>query len=944
MPPYFPKTSSLFLGLMLTASPTALFAQNAGNETAQSIADGAVGEDFADDIIVTGGAKQRGAVVGDIEPEQQLSAADIRSYGVSSISELIAELAPQTNAAGGKPVVLLNGKRIASFSEIRDIPSEAIARVDILPEDVSLSYGYSPNQKVVNIVLRSRFRAVTGEVRGGIATAGGGENGTIGANLLRIQGDNRISLDIKYSAADHLLESERDILPTQPRNPFSLSGNITAPPGSGSAEIDAMLSALAGYPVTAAAVPLSAASGRPALSDFLIGANAAEVSDLGRYRTLRPATENLAINAGIARTLPGDVSGSLNIRVELTDSDALQGLSSASLAIPGGSPFSPFSEPVQLYRYLGQAGPLGQSIEGRNVEIGMMLSGDIKPWRWTFIGNYENTDTRTATDRGVDTGGIQAALLGGDASVSPFGSFAPGLIADRLTDRARAQSSGFTGDLLFTGPLFSLPAGQATSSVTFGIATNDFKSRSVRASVEREAAYSRDIVNGKASIDLPIASRRKDVLGALGDLSLNANVEAQQFSDFGTLIGYGYGLRWTPIDQIRIIGSVSETRIAPTGQEVNNPTVITPNIPVFDYRTGETVFVSQIGGGNSALDESKRQQIRLGVTVKPFDKPDLTFTAQYKRNRTDNPIMAFPEPTPQIEAAFSDRFIRDADGRLLQIDGRPINFAQARSSEIRWGVNFSKPLKSSIQKQFEAWRAAGSKPEDRPAGMPDFGNRRPRPEGETHAGAEQGGPERGGAERAGAERGGERGGEGAGNMGGPRGGGGGFGRGGRGGGGGRLQFALYHNWSLENSILIAPGLPKLDLLNGDAIGSGGGEPRHKLEAQAGYSNNGIGVRMSGNWQSATHVNGALGVADSRLRFSDLATVDLRIFANLGQMPQLVRNHPFLRGSRVTFSVENLFDGRQHVTTDDGATPLRYQPHYLDPMGRRVMISFRKLFS
>ncbi|MDA4834198.1 hypothetical protein NY536_22425, partial [Enterobacter hormaechei] len=60
---------------------------------------------------------------------QQLDPADIRAYGVSSVSDLLTELSPQTTSGvGGPPVVLLDGKRIAGFQEIRDIPTEAIAR------------------------------------------------------------------------------------------------------------------------------------------------------------------------------------------------------------------------------------------------------------------------------------------------------------------------------------------------------------------------------------------------------------------------------------------------------------------------------------------------------------------------------------------------------------------------------------------------------------------------------------------------------------------------------------------------------------------------------------------------------------------------------------------------------------------------------------------------
>jgi uncharacterized membrane protein YgcG len=913
-------------------------------------------EDEPEEIVVTG-ALPRGSVPGDIRPEQQLSAADVRSYGVSSVSELLGELAPQTNAGGGAPVVLLNGKRISTFSEIQDIPSEAIARVEILPEEVSLKFGYAPNQKVVNIVLRQRFRAVTAEARAGTTTQGGRENGNASANLLRIRGDNRFTLDVQYSAADQLLESDRDIVSTRPRAPYALIGNVTAVPGSGATQIDPALSALAGTNVTIAAAPDAAATRPLTLGDFVAGANNSAVADLSRFRTLSPATESLRVNAVLARALPRGISGSLNGSFAINDSDSLQGLAAASLLLPTGNPFSPFAAPVQLYRYLGDAGPLGQSVSGNTAHLGLTLNGEIKPWRWSFTGNYDRSETRTRTDRGIDTGGIQSAIVAGDASVNPFGSFAPNLLAATLTDTARARSSSLDGDLLLNGPLFSLPAGRATASVRIGAATNDFDSRSRRAGIDRSAEFSRDIQSGQASIDLPIASRRSGVLAPIGDLSLNANVAAQHLSDFGTLSSIGYGLRWTPIPAIRFIASRSNDRTAPSGPQLNNPLVVTPNLPVFDYATGQTVFVSQIGGANPNLAASERHLTRLSLTLKPFDKPDLTVTGTYTRSRTDNPIAGFPSPTPQIEAAFADRFVRDADGALIQVDTRPINFARSTSDQLRWGFNFSVPLKSRLQKEIEAWRAAGAKPENRPAdlralfgrggrggerggrgGAPE-GNEPARPDREDGA-ASPAGNDRPDGERS-AGQPGQGGGRGFGGRG-PGGGGGGGGRGG-GGGGGRLQFAVYHTWHLNESILIAPGVPALDLLGGDAIGSSGGQPRHELQGQAGYTNNGIGARLSANWQSGTRVDGALGSANSTLRFSSLATANLRLFANFGQMPKVVRDHPFLRGARLTLTVNNLFNERQDVRDATGSTPLRYQPGYLDPLGRSISIGFRKLF-
>ena len=85
--------------------------------------------------------------------------------------------AARAGAVGGRPIVLLNGLRISGFREIRDLPPEAIERMEILPEEVALKYGYAADQRVVNIVLRRRFNSTNVELRGRAATDGGYVNG-----------------------------------------------------------------------------------------------------------------------------------------------------------------------------------------------------------------------------------------------------------------------------------------------------------------------------------------------------------------------------------------------------------------------------------------------------------------------------------------------------------------------------------------------------------------------------------------------------------------------------------------------------------------------------------------------------------------------------------------------------------------------------------------------
>jgi outer membrane receptor protein involved in Fe transport len=139
--------------------------------------------------------------------------------------------------------------------------------------------------------------------------------------------------------------------------------------------------------------------------------------------------------------------------------------------------------------------------------------------------------------------------------------------------------------------------------------------------------------------------------------------------------------------------------------------------------------------------------------------------------------------------------------------------------------------------------------------------------------------------------------------------------------------------------MIAPGLD-LDYLHGDASGQSGGTPRHKVEAQAGWSNNGLGARLGANWRSATRVH---SLAGDDLHFSSLATFDLRLFANPGDVPEVVVTHPWLRGTQLRLEVNNLFDAKPNVRDAASAVPLNYQPDLLDPLGRTIRFSIRKLF-
>ena len=782
-----------------------------------------------EEIVVTG-ARPRGSVVGDIPPENTLDARDIRATGATNITDLLEALAPQIGSVRGRggeaPVLLLNGQRISGFRELRDIPTEAIVRLEILPEEVALKYGYSADQKVVNIILRQRFRSTTAQVAAGAATDGGYVSGNTDLTRFLVQRNGRTTLNVHAEGNSMLTEAERNIRLDQ-----------TQTAGTAQQQLEAR-------------------------------------SLVGRKRDVRAS-------GTFNRQLSDRVSGTLNTEVEHSDGRSLIGLDSALLD------------------------PLARRNSTDTAHAGVVLNGQASSqWRWTVTGNADVAGTVTRTDRD-----------------------------DVAFPRDRAHQTSASGDLTATanGNLFKLPAGYASTTLTLGGDTQHLDTNATRRGVSSSSSLSRTTGDAKINVDLPISRRNRD-FSALGNLTLNGNAEVDHLSDFGTLTTLGAGANWSPVDRLNFITSWTREEGAPTINQLGDPVLETPGSRIFDFTTGKTVLVDAVTGGNPNLLSDRRKVVKLSGNWQPSSKTDLRFRADFVHQTISRPISNI-RATPQIEAAFPDRFVRAAPapgetvGRLIRVDLTPVNFDSSRRDQLRFGFDFSQPLKSRQPSQAiidQMRQQFGFGPRGTQGGPGGAGAGRPTAEG-------AGVPPSGGGGRSGG---------GSGRFGGGRGGGGGFFGGGGGGSRGRVTFSLTDTLTFVDKVTITPGGPELDYLHGDAAGSTGGTPRHNVEAQLGYFNNGLGARLTSNWRSATNVNSLTG---DNLRFSSYGTFDLRFFANPGDIPEVVLKHPWLRGTQIQLQFNNVFNARPEVRDATGTVPLNYQPGLLNPLGRTVMISFRKLF-
>lgn len=926
--------SGLMAGMIQTAPAPAQPPQQApvvqqpAEEPAAPTASAEEAEDAVDLGVVTAtGQRPRGSVDSDIPPDLSLNAEQLQAYGASTIEELLTYLEPATRSSrgSGPPITLVNGRRISGFQEIQGIPPEAIERVDILPEEVAVEYGYRPEQRVVNFVLKSNFRSITAQLEGRTPTEGGRTNTEINGNVLRISGAGRWSVDAEYERFTPLFESERDLRRDPGSEPFDLIGNVTGlladpatdpTPNDPFDEIDPALSGLVGQVASIAPVPVG--TGPFTLNDFAAAYGPARTGDLGAYRTLLSGSERATARGTFKTDIDGKTQATISGSIEDVSTRSFNGLPGVVLQLPETNGFSPFSDDVLVFRYLDSADALARRNDTLTGKIGVLFDGYLgEDWRWTLAGNYDRVETDTITGRGYLAETFNDRLAAGDPTANPFGSLSPDDFTRVPADTANSVNQYLSTELVLNGDVWDLPAGGVSSTFKFGADTRSLDSTSTRGGVTLDRSQSRDRYSGQASFNVPIASTRAEVLPALGDLSLNVNAGFEDLSDFGGLGSLGLGVNWTPWEPVSFLVSYTDEQAAPSIGQLNDPIISTPNVPVFDFSTGETVLVTQITGGNPDLDAEDRKVWRAGITLNPIKDTDFRIQSTWTRTTIEDSINAFPAITPDLEAALPGRFVRGPGGELLSVDARALNFARAERQDLRTGFNFSKAFGKPNP---AAANAAGG-----PGGQGGPGG--PRPGGAPMVIRMEGG---GGGD-------------------GPRAGGGGggpqfrMGGGGRGGnmqpGQGRFNFSLYHTYRIQDEILIADGIPPLDLLDGDATSSRGGSPRNEIQAQAGVFRNGMGAFMNANWRESTRIDGGTG---PDLRFSDLTTVNLNLFIDLGQQTKWVEQYPWLKGSRLNLGVQNLFNERIQVTSSDGETPLNYQPDYLDPQGRSIGLTFRKI--
>tara|TARA_B100000678_G_C18222542_1_gene507522 strand:+ start:186 stop:3158 length:2973 start_codon:yes stop_codon:yes gene_type:complete len=981
------RVSAVALATVICMPAFAQDAPLAAQETGQAVEPDQNGDQT--EIVVTA-SRQRGSVDTDVPPVIELSEADIASYGADSLGDLIAQLGPQTGSGRGRgdghPVILVNGQRIGNFRELRRYPPEAIEKVEVFPEEVALQYGYPADQRVINFILKDNFKAREVEVEYGRPLAGGTGNGEIELSQLSISGPRRINIAAEFNTSSMLTEAERDIEQTPGTQPTvatdpdpaayrSLQGE------SESYELEGSFNTAIGEGANAKAISANLSAARN-YSRSLSGLEIVTLTD-GTDSEVRAVdgdpltrrTRSTTISGGGAyrqrfgdfdfdATLDGTYSDSESDIDRRRDLSVLQEQVDAGLIeIDGPLPVIPGvgadRSNSTTYTLNSLATLRGTPLLLPGGEVNMTLDGGYK---WNRI---ESDDTRNALGavqltRGRINGGLNLGIpltsrregfldaIGdltlnaafGVDQLSDFGTLTDltlGLtwnVTDRLTLGATWINSDAAPSLTELGA----PTVQTFNVPVFDFATGD----SVLATVT---------TGGNAA--LPASNQNDFKLSANYDLDLfeRTSILVEFFDNNARNTTESFPLLTADIeaafpDRVRRNGAGTLTALdqTPITYAKRNSRRLRYGINLFGKVGKARVEEESRGGGGGRPDEGDSvrppaegtsgppssgaarmgpeqfQQMRQQFCAsEPGTVPDLSQLPPFIRERLTNE-----------DGSVNEERLAQARERMCSTDaaggpGGPGGFDPEQVAAIREALCAAPETPVDLAKLPEGLRKRltnedGTVNEERLARLRTAicqadGSQAGEGQGKSGEGQRRGGGRRGG--------------------GGPFGGGDGQ---------GRWSLGLYHTIEFENTALIAPGVPELDFLDGNASGQSGGISRHQVELEGGLFFEGVGARLSGKYQGPTRVDGTDATGSQDLYFGDLVTFDLRLFANLEQQKWLTGETPgFFKGARLSIRVDNLFDTRQDVVDGNGVTPTRFQPALIDPLGRTVSIEFRKLF-
>lgn len=617
---------------MISLSSPQLFAESSDEEEA-----------VVEEIVVTGSRIKRSDFTS-ASPITVISGQSIVESGFTNLGEALRNQAVAGTAgfnqssilSGGgsssvdlrnlgqsRVLVLINGKRVASFADalsnqavdLSFVPTSLIDRVDILRDGASAIYGSDAISGVVNVILKERFEGLQFGAQHGISGEGDGEQYSVDFAIGTTSDRGSVMVGAEYRYNNNINQVDRDwafpnvaglgassISQGSFFSPggawFGNDGSFfcTVPKAFGGDEITNV--GAAGCPSTQGQAPTNPDDVQLLRYDYGLNQDLLTGSEL--YTTAGYGVYEFADG------IEGFVEAQYSKRTGLSRLDGNPG-SFGTPAFPNGS-FVPYTNPhipasaqapgnntdgggFFYFRPSSTIGTRDSDFEVNTVRLTAGLRGEIinedsflNNWSWELSYLYTRLDATLTTDsvwnlarfiRIVDPDACALDALCAQ-TVNPSGALdvvRPGnwtqaeiaYMRQTASAQSKFQTTGFFG--VASGPVFELPAGEVNVAVGFETRTDEgfTKPDSITEAGESVANQvfttegSFDVEEYFAEIDIPLLAD----MPAFQNLDLNIQYRLSDYSNFGQESVERFGLNWQIIDDLRIRATMSTAYRAP---------------------------------------------------------------------------------------------------------------------------------------------------------------------------------------------------------------------------------------------------------------------------------------------------------------------------------------------------------------------------------------------
>lgn len=581
-------------------------------------------------------------------------------------------------------LVLIDGKRVADssaasaggfvFTDVSLIPTSFIERIEVLKDGASAIYGSDAIGGVVNVILKKDFNGVEGGYRYGFAEEKNSEGdfitdfkayGLVGysnervrfvAGVERVEQDPIFSRDRSLSVPNYGTINYAGVAADVDFNFFRLNPALSSPSQNN--------------PTGPAAVGTSPAdltpgTYLPATQDEIVNG-----FDLSQFTTQTLRSERTSVYSSLEFDLATDGAATAFADFLYTSATSSSQLNAQpvnnfdTLVIPAGSPFNPFSVPVDASattnfianRYIDNPRVFRQDTDFYRFVGG--LKGRLFDNKLFYEGSYNfGVNKINFENTGLINGrNINAAIAGGFDSAGnsvPGGSFSRvnGNLQPALDFFARPEtipSEALNG--IFGSDRQSLESTQSILALKLGAFPVALPAGDLGLALGLEyreetltAATGEALFIGSTPIQKVDVSRTVETIYGelaipifggefthplLHRLELTAAFRYDDYSDAGESTVPKIGFTYQPIPDVLFRGSYSKSFIAPTLYETKGPVTTGFTDEIFFDGVSQTQARQQTGA-NPNLEPSTAETYSLGIVISPSVLKGLTVSATW---------------------------------------------------------------------------------------------------------------------------------------------------------------------------------------------------------------------------------------------------------------------------------------------------------------------------